>query len=169
MVSDSVLVHRLREILRVSDLEISTAGTVRRRLEEEFGVDLLDRKAFIRDQIDLFLRTHVEETPNDDVHEAENDKEGENDDSCSQEKEEEKSVNVKEDENGDSCSQEEEDESATGAKKKARYDILLNFISNPSHCIDSIIDFVSVNCSLHSNHVAGRHSVTVDSTSARKK
>ncbi|XP_055815797.1 upstream activation factor subunit spp27-like isoform X2 [Solanum dulcamara] len=123
MVSDSVLVHRLREILRVSDLEIATAGTVRRRLEEEFGVDLLDRKAFIRDQIDLFLRTHVEETPNDDVHEAENDKDGENDDSCSQEEEEEKeqeSVNVKEDENGDSCSQEEEDESATGAKKKAR-------------------------------------------------
>ncbi|KAK4340250.1 hypothetical protein RND71_041712 [Anisodus tanguticus] len=100
MVSDTVLVDRLREILRVSDLETATAGTVRRRLEEEFGVDLLDRKAFIRDQIDLFLRTHVEETPNDDVQEVENVKEEENDDSCSQE----------EDENDDD----------TGAKKKAR-------------------------------------------------
>ncbi|KAJ8530091.1 hypothetical protein K7X08_036926 [Anisodus acutangulus] len=100
MVSDTVLVDRLREILRVSDLETATAGTVRRRLEEEFGVDLLDRKAFIRDQIDLFLRTHVEETPNDDVQEVENVKEEDNDDSCSQE----------EDENDDD----------TGAKKKAR-------------------------------------------------
>ncbi|XP_049413072.1 upstream activation factor subunit spp27-like isoform X1 [Solanum stenotomum] len=121
MVSDSVLVDRLREILRVSDLEIATAGTVRRRLEEELGVDLLDRKAFIRDQIDLFLRIQVEETPKNDVHEAENGKEGENDDSCSQEEQEEEQV--KEDENGDSCSQEEElgeDKSATRSKKKAR-------------------------------------------------
>uniref|UniRef100_M1CFE9 Upstream activation factor subunit UAF30 n=1 Tax=Solanum tuberosum TaxID=4113 RepID=M1CFE9_SOLTU len=121
MVSDSVLVDRLREILRVSDLEIATAGTVRRRLEEELGVDLLDRKVFIRDQIDLFLRIQVEETPKNDVHEAENGKEGENDDSCSQEEQEEEQV--KEDENGDSCSQEEEvgeDKSATRSKKKAR-------------------------------------------------
>ncbi|MCE5166286.1 hypothetical protein HAX54_016950, partial [Datura stramonium] len=89
----------------------ATAGSVRRRLEEEFGVVLLDRKAFIRDQIDLFLRTHVEETPNDDVPEAEDLKEGENDDSCSQKEEEEQdSDNVKEEENG----------SDTGAKKKAR-------------------------------------------------
>ncbi|MCD7450867.1 hypothetical protein HAX54_008841 [Datura stramonium] len=102
MVSDSVLVDRLREILRVSDLETATAGTVRRRLEEELGVDLLDRKAFIRDQIDLFLRTHVEETPNDDVQEAEDMKEGEDDNSCLEEKEE------------------GENESDTGAKKKAR-------------------------------------------------
>lgn len=119
MVSDSVLVDRLREILRVSDLDIATAGTVRRRLEEEFGVDLLDRKAFIRDQIDLFLRIQVEETSKNDVHEEENEKEGENDDSCSQEEEQES----KEDENGDSCSQEEEegeDDSAKRAKKKPR-------------------------------------------------
>ncbi|KAJ8572325.1 hypothetical protein K7X08_008836 [Anisodus acutangulus] len=103
----------------VSDLETATAGTVRRRLEEEFGVDLLDRKAFIRDQIDLFLRTHVQETPNDDVQEAENVKEGENGDSCSQEEQE--SENVKEEENEDSCSEEkEENDDDTGGKKKAR-------------------------------------------------
>ncbi|XP_009774096.1 upstream activation factor subunit UAF30 isoform X2 [Nicotiana tabacum] len=105
MVSDSVLVDRLREILKVSDLETTTAGSVRRKLEEEFGVDLNDRKAFIRDQIDLFLRTHVEETPNDDVQEVEQEQETEN---------------VKEEENDDSCSQEEENETDTGAKEKAR-------------------------------------------------
>lgn len=122
MVSDSELIERLREILRVSDLDIATAGTVRRRLEEEFGVNLLEKKSFIRDQIDLFLRTHVEEAPNDDVQEAENGKEGESDDSC-QEEEEQESENVKEDKNGDSSSQEEEEEEeecSTGAKKKAR-------------------------------------------------
>ncbi|CAN4107656.1 unnamed protein product [Withania somnifera] len=106
MVSDSVLVDRLREILRVSDLETATAGTVRRSLEEEFGVDLLDRKAFIRDQIDLFLRTHVQETPNYDVQEAEDVNEGENDNSCSQKEEEEPE------------SEENDDASDTGSNKK---------------------------------------------------
>ncbi|CAN4112260.1 unnamed protein product [Withania somnifera] len=104
MVSDSVLVDRLREILRVSDLETATAGTVRRRLEEEFGVDLLDRKAFIRDQIDHFLRTHVQETPNDDVQDEKNVKEGENDGSCEDEQE----------------SEENDDASDTGSIKKPR-------------------------------------------------
>ncbi|OMP01565.1 hypothetical protein COLO4_11723 [Corchorus olitorius] len=53
MVSDSDLVTRLREILRDSDLETATAGSVRRQLEEDFGVDLSDRKAFLF--IALFL------------------------------------------------------------------------------------------------------------------
>lgn len=114
MVSDSVLVDRLREILKVSDLETTTAGSVRRKLEEEFGVDLNDRKAFIRDQIDLFLRTHVEETPNDDVQEVEQEQETEN---------------VKEEENDDSCSQEEENESDTGTKEKSQYVFLCNFLT----------------------------------------
>ncbi|GFQ04734.1 upstream activation factor subunit uaf30 [Phtheirospermum japonicum] len=56
MVSDSVLVNRLHELLRSSDLETTTAVSIRRRLEEEFTVDLYGRRAFIREQIDLFLR-----------------------------------------------------------------------------------------------------------------
>lgn len=56
MVSDSQLVGRLREILRVSDLETTTAGGLRRRLEEEFSVDLSGRRVFVREQIDLFLQ-----------------------------------------------------------------------------------------------------------------
>ncbi|XP_022763338.1 gelsolin-related protein of 125 kDa isoform X1 [Durio zibethinus] len=57
MVSDSDLVARLREILRDSDLDTATAGSVRRQLEEDFRVDLSDRKGFVRDQIDIFLET----------------------------------------------------------------------------------------------------------------
>ncbi|KAG8368319.1 hypothetical protein BUALT_Bualt15G0033200 [Buddleja alternifolia] len=61
MVSDAELVERLREILRNADLETTTATTVRRRLEEEFAVDLNGRRAFIRDQIDLFLQDNAAE------------------------------------------------------------------------------------------------------------
>ena len=57
MVSDSDLVNRLREILRSSDLDTATAGSIRRQLEKDFGVDLSDRKTFVRDQIDIFLET----------------------------------------------------------------------------------------------------------------
>ncbi|PKA57386.1 Zinc finger CCCH domain-containing protein 19 [Apostasia shenzhenica] len=55
MVSEKELVERLRVILRTSDLSTTTAASVRRKLEEDFGVDLTERKAFVRDQIDLFL------------------------------------------------------------------------------------------------------------------
>ncbi|KAG2306213.1 hypothetical protein Bca52824_025961 [Brassica carinata] len=58
MVSDSDLVTRLREILRSSDLETTTPATVRRQLEADFGVELTDKKAFIRDQIDAFLESN---------------------------------------------------------------------------------------------------------------
>ncbi|PPD81979.1 hypothetical protein GOBAR_DD21107 [Gossypium barbadense] len=46
MVSDSDLVARLREILRDSDLDTATAGSVRKQLEKDFGIDLSDRKSF---------------------------------------------------------------------------------------------------------------------------
>jgi upstream activation factor subunit UAF30 len=57
MVSDSDLVARLREILRSSDLDTATASSIRRQLEEDFGVDLSEKKKFIREQIDTFLET----------------------------------------------------------------------------------------------------------------
>lgn len=55
MVSDSELVNRLREILSTSDLNTTTAGAVRRQLEQDFGIDLSDRKKFISQQIDQIL------------------------------------------------------------------------------------------------------------------
>ncbi|CAI0553799.1 unnamed protein product [Linum tenue] len=61
MVSDSELIGRLREFLKNSDLETTTTTIVRRKLEEDFGVDLSDKKGFIREQVDLFLESQFEE------------------------------------------------------------------------------------------------------------
>ncbi|KAB1214671.1 Upstream activation factor subunit UAF30 [Morella rubra] len=60
MVQDSELIARLREFLRTSDLNTTTTATVRRKLEKDFGVDLTDKKAFIREQVDLFLQSEQE-------------------------------------------------------------------------------------------------------------
>lgn len=60
MVSDSELIGRLREFLRNSDLNTTTTAIVRRKLEEDFGIDLSDKKRFIREQVDLFLQTEHE-------------------------------------------------------------------------------------------------------------
>ncbi|KAI4327489.1 hypothetical protein L6164_019942 [Bauhinia variegata] len=57
MVSESELIGRLREFLRSADLNTTTTATVRRQLENDFGIDLSDRKAFIREQVDLFLQS----------------------------------------------------------------------------------------------------------------
>ncbi|KAL4180233.1 hypothetical protein AMTRI_Chr13g91110 [Amborella trichopoda] len=55
MVSDSELVERLKEFLSTADLNTTTNSTVRKHLENEFGVDLSEKKAFIRDQINLYF------------------------------------------------------------------------------------------------------------------
>ncbi|KAL4361534.1 hypothetical protein GQ457_04G002400 [Hibiscus cannabinus] len=87
MVSDSDLVARLREILTESDLDTATAGSVRKQLEEDFGVDLSDRKGFVRDQIDVFLETLNRENEKEE-HAPES--ENENDDDDGEEEEESK-------------------------------------------------------------------------------
>ncbi|MQL87273.1 hypothetical protein Taro_019818 [Colocasia esculenta] len=61
MASDSELVRRLQEFLRSSDLTTTTTAAVRRQLEEEFGVDLSGKKAFIREQVDLFLQNQFDD------------------------------------------------------------------------------------------------------------
>ncbi|KAK7367504.1 hypothetical protein VNO80_09516 [Phaseolus coccineus] len=77
MVSESELIGRLREFLRSSDLNTTTTATVRRQLEADFGIDLSHRKAFIREQVDLFLQTEhnqpqqQQQQQNDDVPEDE--------------------------------------------------------------------------------------------------
>ncbi|KAL5819533.1 hypothetical protein ACOSQ4_023375 [Xanthoceras sorbifolium] len=60
MVSDSELIARLQEFLRNSDLNTTTTAIVRRQLEKDFGVDLSDKKPFIREQVDLFLQSQFE-------------------------------------------------------------------------------------------------------------
>lgn len=73
--SDSDLVTRLREILRNSDLETTTPATVRRQLEAYFGVELTDKKSFVREQIDAYLENHNEEEE-EDCNGIENNEEG---------------------------------------------------------------------------------------------
>ncbi|CAJ1929763.1 unnamed protein product [Sphenostylis stenocarpa] len=80
MVSESELIGRLREFLRSSDLNTTTTATVRRQLEVDFGIDLSQRKAFIREQVDLFLQTE---------HNQEQQKEDQNDDVPEDQEEEE--------------------------------------------------------------------------------
>lgn len=73
MVSDSELVGRLREFLSTSDLNTTSNAAVRRKLEEDFGIDLSDRKVFIRDQIDLYLESEFQNEKNEEEMEEEND------------------------------------------------------------------------------------------------
>ncbi|KAL2504863.1 SWIB complex BAF60b domain-containing protein [Abeliophyllum distichum] len=97
MVSDSDIITRLREFLSESDLNTTTTATVRRRLEEDFGLDLSDRKAFIREQVDLYLQSQLENV----VENEENSKEesdgkgGEAAEEVEEEEEEEESTTVK--------------------------------------------------------------------------
>ncbi|GLT66214.1 hypothetical protein SLA2020_385930 [Shorea laevis] len=76
MVSDSELIARLREFLRESDLNTTTTAIVRRKLEEDFGVDLSDKKKFIREQVDLYLQTQVENAEEEEQEEDEEEEDG---------------------------------------------------------------------------------------------
>ncbi|XP_057769016.1 upstream activation factor subunit spp27-like [Salvia miltiorrhiza] len=60
MISDSELIERLRDVLSVSDLNTTTTAILRRRLEEDLGIDLSDRKAFIREQVDIYMQSQFE-------------------------------------------------------------------------------------------------------------
>lgn len=73
MVSDSELVDRIHEFLSTADLDTTTNNIVRRKLEEDFNIDLSDRKVFIREQIDLYLESYYQ--INQEQMEVENDQE----------------------------------------------------------------------------------------------
>lgn len=112
MASDSELIDRLREFLRNSDLNTTTNAIVRRRLEEDFGIDLSDKKAFIREQVDLFLQNELQNA------EEENEEGGDDDEDDNQaekikseETDDSESVEVvMDDEDKDERNEEEEDE-----------------------------------------------------------
>ncbi|XP_076891645.1 upstream activation factor subunit UAF30-like [Bidens hawaiensis] len=67
MVSDSEIMERLRQFLSTSDFTTTTTASIRRQLEHDFGVDLSDKKAFIRQQIDLYLEQNNNEEDEDEV------------------------------------------------------------------------------------------------------
>ncbi|XP_057500372.1 upstream activation factor subunit spp27-like isoform X2 [Actinidia eriantha] len=82
MVSDSELVGSLREFLRTSDLNTTTTAIVRRQLEDDFGIDLSDKKAFIRQQVDLYLESQLEKAEENDDDDDANDEDDDDDDGC---------------------------------------------------------------------------------------
>ena len=49
-VDNALIVSRLRELLAVADLQCTTERQLRQMLEEELGVSLAEKKAFIREQ-----------------------------------------------------------------------------------------------------------------------
>lgn len=67
MVSDADLVGGIRDFLRSADLKKTTVSIVRRKLEDDFGVDLSQRKPFIRQQVEIFLYNHVLEESDDEA------------------------------------------------------------------------------------------------------
>ncbi|WCJ33774.1 SWIB complex BAF60b domain-containing protein [Euphorbia peplus] len=79
MIPDADILTRLHEILKNSDLDTATAGTVRKQLENDFGADLSDRKAFIRTQIDIYLET-LRNNHQDSPNEEQNDDGGDEED-----------------------------------------------------------------------------------------
>eukprot|EP00252_Welwitschia_mirabilis_P005363 TRINITY_DN15868_c0_g1_i1.p1 TRINITY_DN15868_c0_g1~~TRINITY_DN15868_c0_g1_i1.p1 ORF type:complete len:307 (+),score=80.65 TRINITY_DN15868_c0_g1_i1:335-1255(+) len=64
MASDSEIAERLKEILKTADLTTTTIKSIRRKLEEDLGIDLSSKKAFIRDQVDYFIAQHQQDDGN---------------------------------------------------------------------------------------------------------
>ncbi|KAI3713065.1 hypothetical protein L1987_71636 [Smallanthus sonchifolius] len=65
MLSDTELADQLRESLSTSDLTTTTTASIRRKLEQDFGIDLTDKKAFIRQQIDLYIQNQQQNDEDD--------------------------------------------------------------------------------------------------------
>lgn len=108
-----------------SDLTTTTTGALRRRLEEDFGVDLSDKKAFVREQVDILLSEFSDKAEQEDVAAPEEEEPeervpepegGEGSGVDGEEEEEPEEVEEEEDED------EEDGDSSGGHKRKRRLD-----------------------------------------------
>lgn len=127
MVSDSELVRRLREFLSTADLNTTSTTTVRRQLEQDFGIDLSDRKEFVRNQVDLYLESHFQVNQENEKNEGEMEvqEEEENDEGPPTEvkmevSEEEEDPKEEEEEDPEEEEEEEVEESEASAKVKGK-------------------------------------------------
>ncbi|XWS29377.1 hypothetical protein CRYUN_Cryun24cG0024300 [Craigia yunnanensis] len=110
MVSESDLITRIREFLKESDLNTTTTAIVRRVLEEDFGIDLSEKKKFIREQVDLYLQSQFEGAEEEEQELEEDDENNEEDDQTGK---------IKSEETDGSDSSEEEKESEKARNKRA--------------------------------------------------
>ncbi|KAJ7298521.1 hypothetical protein O6H91_Y562800 [Diphasiastrum complanatum] len=60
MVTDEELIRHLVVVLKNADLTNTTVALIREQLEQRLNVDLSDRKAFIRQQVDYYLQEQQE-------------------------------------------------------------------------------------------------------------
>lgn len=56
--SDEQIIQRIGELLAKADLHTTTTSAIRRQLEQDLQIDLSDRKALVRQQVDLYLQSH---------------------------------------------------------------------------------------------------------------
>lgn len=109
MVSEQEIAERLKEILQTADLTTTTTSSIRRKLEEELGIDLTSKKAFVRQQVDLYLSQQQQLLENNEVKQ-------EDDEGIENEvKEEEQSSEQHDDEEED---EEEDDVECSGKRSK---------------------------------------------------
>ncbi|KAH9663442.1 swib complex baf60b domain-containing protein [Citrus sinensis] len=133
MVSDSELIARLQEFLKNSDLNTTTTGIVRRQLEKDFGVDLTDKKIFIREQVDLFLQSQFENDQNDGGNEEQQQEDDGEDDQMAKVKSDETdgsddaAVEEGDDDNNDENDNDDEANEAKGPAKRRRSCQLFRF------------------------------------------
>lgn len=61
MVSDAEILRQLAAVLRQADFSTTTTTTIRQRLQIDLGVDLSEKKVFIRQHVDLYLLKQSQE------------------------------------------------------------------------------------------------------------
>ncbi|CAM6008698.1 unnamed protein product [Sphagnum balticum] len=113
MVSDADIVRRLTSVLKTADLATTTTAAIRQHLEHELGVDLSDKKAFIRQQVDLYLQQQVQE---DEEKEEEEEAQGEEEEEEQQEEQEQEQLQQQQDQVDDYGKQ----TATTGSDSKQR-------------------------------------------------
>nr|XP_043624719.1 upstream activation factor subunit spp27-like [Erigeron canadensis] len=113
MLTDSELLEHLHDVLKTSDLDTTTPASVRHKLEQDLGVDLSDRKSFIRKQIDLYLQSHYNPGNGDVENGSENG--SENGEGQAQQQDDDKE---EEDDNDTQESNTKDNKTATNKKKK---------------------------------------------------
>ncbi|XP_074308756.1 uncharacterized protein LOC141643474 isoform X2 [Silene latifolia] len=66
MVTEAELASKVHQFLQSSDLKKTTNNIVIKKLEADFGVDLSDKKSFLRHQVDRFLQSQYGVSDDDD-------------------------------------------------------------------------------------------------------
>jgi|Transcript_10696 chromatin remodeling complex protein RSC6 len=56
---DASVIKRLHQILKTADLEKTTVKNIQKQLEGDLGVPMSDRKQFIRDEVEKFLKSNA--------------------------------------------------------------------------------------------------------------